>query len=161
MSWAIALSVAGAMGIVLLLAVAAHRGVVAAPERALAHVAYLLGGGVAGFLALAFYPALPVLAAVVGMLIVQAIRTQRVLDIGLLTVGLGSTWTLLFGLSILNDLADAAVTSYGYGRGWIVVAALILLAGLVLTIAGSRAIMRTGDRRSPRRRAPERWSDRS
>ena len=138
MSWAIALAVAGAMGVVLAIAVAAHRGVIAAPERALVHVAYLMGGGVAGFLALAFYPALPVLAAVVGMLVIQALRAGRVIDIGLLLVGLGSTWTLLFGLSILNDLADPAVTSYGYGQGWIVFAALFLLAGLVLTIAGSR-----------------------
>jgi hypothetical protein len=147
MSWAIALSVAGAMGLVLLLAVAAHRGVIAAPERALVHVAYLLGGGVAGFLALTFYPALPVLAAVVGMLVVQAIRAGRVVDIGLLMVGLGAAWTLLFGLSILNDLADAAVTSYGYGQGWIVVAALVMLAGLVLTFAGSRVPIRQRPRR--------------
>jgi hypothetical protein len=148
MSWAIALAVAGAMGVVLLLAVAARRGAIAAPERALVHVAYLLGGGVAGFLTLAFYPALPVLAATVGMLVVQAPRAGRVLDIGLLMVGLGSAWTLLFGLSILNDLADPAVTSYGYGQGWIVFAALFLLAGLVLTIASSlKPIHRSTDNR--------------
>ena len=139
LSWAIALAVAAVMGVVLLLGVAARRGVIAAPEHALAHVAYLLGGGVAGFLALAFYPALPLLAAVVGMLMIQAFRSRRILDIGLLMVGLGSAWTLLFGLSILNDIADPAVTSYGYGQGWIVFAALILLAGLALTIAGSVA----------------------
>lgn len=137
MSWAIALAVAGAMGVVVLLGVAAHRGVINAPERALIHVAHLLGGGVAAFLALAFYPALPVLAAVVGMLVVQALRSGRVLDIGLLMVGLGSTWTLLFGLSILNDLADPAVHSDGYDQGAVIFAALIVLAGLLLTIAGS------------------------
>lgn len=137
MSWAIALAVAGAMGVVLLLGIAAHRGVIAAPERALAHVAHLLGGGVAGFLALAFYPAWPLLAAVVGMLVVQAARSGRSLDIGLLMVGFGSAWTLLFGLSILNDLTDPAVTSYGYGQGGFLFAALILLAGLAVAIAGS------------------------
>ena len=137
MSWAIALAAAAAMGIVLLLAVAARRGVVAAPERALVHLAYLLGGGVAGFLALAFYPAWPLLAAVVGMLVVRAHRSQRVLDIGLLMVGFGSAWTLLLGLSILNDLTDPAVTSYGYGERWIVLAVAILMAGLGLSIAGS------------------------
>lgn len=142
MSWAIALAVAGAMGVVLLLGVAAHRGVIAAPERALVHVAYLLGGGVAGFLALAFYPAWPLLAAVVGMLVIRAAQTRRTLDIGLLMVGLGSAWTLLFGLAILNDLADPAVTSGGYGEGWMVFAALFLMAGLVLTIAGSRVPIR-------------------
>ena len=135
------------MGVVLLLAVAAHRGVIAAPERALVHLAYLLGGGVAGFLALAFYPALPLLAAVVGMLVVRAVQSRRILDIGLLAVGLGSTWTLLFGLSILNDLADPAVTSRGYGEGWIVFAALVLLSGLALTVAGSGASIRQRPRR--------------
>jgi hypothetical protein len=142
MSWAIALAVAGAMGVVLLLGIAAHRGVIAAPERAVAHVAYLLGGGLAGFLALAFYPAWPLLAAVVGMLVVQAVRTRRILDIGLLMVGFGSAWTLLIGLSILNDMADPAVTSYGYDQGWFAFAAGILLAGLAITIAGSVAPFR-------------------
>jgi hypothetical protein len=141
MSWAIALAVAGAMGVVLLLGFAAHRGLIAAPERALAHVAYLLGGGVAGFLALAFPPAWPLLAAVVGMLVVRAVQTRRSLDIGLLMVGFGSAWTLLVGLSILNNLSDPAVTSsgYGYDVGWFVFAALLLLAGLAVAIAGSVA----------------------
>ena len=53
-SWGIALAVAGAMAIVIALAVAAHRGLIAAPERPLAQVAHLLGGGLAGFLALGF-----------------------------------------------------------------------------------------------------------
>jgi hypothetical protein len=144
MSWAIALAVAGAMAVVLLLGVAAHRGLIAAPERALAHVAYLLGGGVAGFTSLAFYPAWPLLAAVVGMLVVQAVRSQRVLDIGLLMVGFGSAWTLLFGLSILNDITDPAVTSTQDDSGGFVFAALILLAGLAVTIAGSVASGRQG-----------------
>jgi hypothetical protein len=142
MPWAIALAVAGAMGVVLLLGIAAHRGVIAAPERVLAHVAHLLGGGVAGFLALAFYPAWPLLAAVVGMLVVQAIRTRRVLDIGLLMVGFGSAWRLLLGLAILNDLTDPAVLSTQDGTGGFVFAALILLAGLAVTIAGSVAPFR-------------------
>ena len=144
MSWAIALAGAGTMGVVLLLGFAAHRGVIAAPERAFAHIAYLLGGGVAAFTALAFYPAWPLLAAVVGMLVAQAVRSHRVLDIGLLMVGFGSAWTVLFGLSILNDLNDPAVTSYGYGQGWIVFAAAIVVAGLAVAIAGSVASGRQG-----------------
>jgi hypothetical protein len=142
MSWAIALAVAGAMGVVLLLGVAARRGVIAAPERPLTHVAYLLGGGVAGFTALAFYPAWPLLAAVVGMLVIRAVQTRRLLEIGLLMVGFGSAWTLLFGVAILNDISDPAVTSYGYGQGWFVFAAGILLAGLAVTIAASVATFR-------------------
>lgn len=137
MSWAIALAVAGAMGVVLLLGVAARRGLIAAPERALAHVAYLLGGGVAGFTALAFYPAWPLLAAVVGMLIIRAVQGRRILDVGLLMVGFGSAWTLVLGLSVWNDVTDPAVTSYGYGERWFAFAALILLAGLAVTIVGS------------------------
>jgi uncharacterized membrane protein required for colicin V production len=137
MSWAVALAVAGAMGVVSLLGIAAHRGVIAAPERVLAHLAHLLGGGVAGFLALAFYPAWPLLAAVVGMLVIRAIQTLRILDIGLLMVGFGSAWTLVMGLAILNDLADPAVISTQDDTGGFVFAALILLAGLGVAIAGS------------------------
>lgn len=139
MSWAVALAIAAAMALVLLLAVAARRGIIAAPERALVHVAYLLGGGVAGFLALAFYPAWPLLAAVVGMLLVQALRSQRVLDIGLLMVGFGSAWTLLLGLAIWNDISDPAVTSTQDDSGSLVFAAVILLAGVAVAIAGSVA----------------------
>ena len=139
MSWAIALAVAGAMGVVLLLGFAAHRGLIAAPERALAHVAHLLGGGVAGFLAIAFYPAWPLLAAVVGMLVIQAYRSGRVLDIGLLMTGFGAAGTLLLGLAILNDIADPAVISTGDDTGALVASALILLAGLV--VAGANAVL--------------------
>jgi hypothetical protein len=147
-SWAIALAVAAAMAVVLLLGMAARRGVIAARESRLAHVPYLLGGGVAGFTALAFYPAWPRLAAIVGMLVVQAVRWQRVLDIGLLIVGFGSSWTLLFGLSILNDLTDQAVTSTQDMTGWFVFALVTLLAGLVLAITGSVApIHRPAERR--------------
>ena len=142
MSWAIALAVAAAMGVALLLAVAARRGIVKAPEHALVHVAYLLGGGVAGFLAIAFYPAWPVLAAVVGMLVVQAVRSQRILDIGLLMTGFGAAWTLLPGLAILNDLADAAVASPQDSTGVFVVAVVILLAGLVVAGANSVPVRR-------------------
>jgi hypothetical protein len=139
MSWAIALAVAGAMGVVVLLGIAAHRGVIAAPEGVLAHVAHLLGGGVAGFLALAFYPAWPLLAPVLGMLVVQAVRVRRVMDIGLLMTGFGSAWTLLLGLSIWNDLTDPAVTSTQDDTGWFLFAAVILLAGVAVAIAGSVA----------------------
>jgi hypothetical protein len=136
-SWAIALAVAGAMGVVLLLGVAARRGVIGVSERGLVHIAHVLGGGVAGFTALAFPPAWPLLAAVVGMLVVQAVRSRRTLDFGLLMVGFGAAWALLLGLSILNDIADPAVTSTQDDTGWFAFAAVVLLAGLAMTIAGS------------------------
>jgi hypothetical protein len=134
--WAIALAVAAVLGMVVALAIAAQRGVVAAPERALAHVAHLLGGSVVGFLALAFYPAWPLLAAVVGMLVIQAARTRRVLDIGLLMVGFGSAWALLGGLAVLNDMADPAVISPGAFLLFILGAG-ILVAGLLVAILDS------------------------
>jgi hypothetical protein len=140
--WAIALAVAGVMGVVLLLGLAARRGLIAAPERALAHVAYLLGGGVAGFLALAFYPAWPLLAAVVGMLVIRAAHERQVVDIGLVMVGFGAAWTLLLGRALLSTLTDPAVTSTGDDTGWFVASALILLAGLIVAGAGSFAAIR-------------------
>jgi hypothetical protein len=135
--WAIALGVAGAMAVVLGLGAAALRGVIAAPERALAHVAYLLGGGLTGFMALAFPPAWPLLAAVVGMLVIHAFRTQRLLDIGLLTVGFGSAWVLLLGGSIVNVMTDPSV--HGSDEtGWFVLAIGVLVAGLVGTGVATR-----------------------
>ena len=140
--WAIALVVAGVMGVLLLLGLAARHGMIAAPERPLAHVAYLLGGGVAGFVALAFYPAWPLLAAVVGMLVIRAAQARRVVDIGLLMAGFGAAWTLLLGRALLSTLTDPAVTSTGDDTGWFVAAVLILLAGLVAAGADSFAPIR-------------------
>jgi len=132
--WAIALAVAGAMGVVVL-GLAAQRGMIGAPEHVLAHVAHLLGGGLAGFLALAFPPAWPLLAAVVGMLAVRAMQTRRIVDIGLLLVGFGSAWTLLLGITMVNVMTDPAVTSPDVA-GWFVFAVGVLVAGLVVTAAG-------------------------
>lgn len=137
-SWAIALAVAGSMAVVIALAVAAHRGLIAAPERPLAHVAHLLGGGLAGFLALAFYPAWPLLAAVVGMLVVQAARTGRMVDVGLLLSGFGATWTLMIGLAILNDLTDPAVF-YPQGHPGFPVGISVFVAGLLIVVWCSRS----------------------
>jgi hypothetical protein len=131
-AWAITLVLAGGMGLVLLLGLAGRRGIIAVPERALAYVAYLFGGGVAGFVALAFYPALPLLAAVVGMLVIRAARERRILDIGFLMVGFGAAWTLVLGHTLLIELTDPAVTSTGDDTGVFVASVLILLAGLVV-----------------------------
>ena len=130
------LAVTGAMGVVVVLGIAAHRGAVAAPERGLAHVAHLLGGGLAGFTALAFPPAVPMLAAIVGMLGVRAAQARRIVDIGLLLMGFGSAWTLLLGIAVLNVMTDPAVYSPDV-TGWFVFGAAVLLAGLIVAIAPS------------------------
>jgi hypothetical protein len=135
--WGIALGLAGAMAIVVTLAIAARRGVIAAPQRALAHVAYLLGGGLTGFTALAFPPAWPLLAAVVGMLVVRAFQMQRFLDVGMLTVGFGSAWALLLGSSIVNVMTDPSVHASD-STGWFVFAVGVLVAGVVTIIAAGR-----------------------
>jgi len=135
-SWAIALGVAGTMAVVLALGIAARRGVIAAPERALAHVAYLLGGGLAGFMAVAFPPAWPILAAVVGMLAIRAFQTRQILDIGLLIVGFGSAWALLFGSGVLNAMSDPGVHGPDL-TGWFAFAVGLLVTGLVVTIVGA------------------------
>jgi hypothetical protein len=135
--WAIALGVAGALAVVVALGIAARRGVIAAPERALAHVAHLLGGGLAGFMAIAFPPAWPPLAAIVGMLVIRAIRVQRLLDVGLLTVGFGSAWTLLFGSGVLNVLTDPAIYAPGIAVSFML-AICILVAGLALILVATR-----------------------
>ena len=131
--WAIALATAGIVGVVVILAIAARRGAVAMAERRLGQVAYLLGGGVTGFLALAFYPSWPILAAVVGMLLISASRAGRMLNVGLLVVGFGSAWSLLGGFAVVNDLADPAVTSPG-AVGRFALGVAVLLAGLAISI---------------------------
>jgi hypothetical protein len=134
--WAIALAVAAAMGVVVVMGIAAHRGAIAAPERGLAHTAHLLGGGLTGFLALAFPPAWPPLAAIVGMLTIRAVRARRILDIGLLLAGFGSAWALLLGISIINVRTDPAVTASDV-TGWFAFAVAVLVMGLAVTLAGS------------------------
>lgn len=135
--WAIALGVACVMAVVVGLGIAARRGVIAAPERGLAHVAHLLGGGLTGFLAIAFPPAWPLLAAVVGMLVIRAFQSRRIPDIGLLLVGSGSAWTLLFGVAVASELTDPAVYAPS-DTAEFVVAVGILIAGLAVTLIGSR-----------------------
>lgn len=133
-SWTLALAVAGTMGVVIALGMAARRGLIAAPERPFAQLAHMLGGGLVGFLALAFWPAWPLLAAVVGMLAIQAARTGRIVDIGLLMAGFGGSWTLLGGVATLSDLTDPAIASPGAALRF-ALGIGVLLAGLVVAIS--------------------------
>lgn len=139
MPWAIALGVAGLIAVVIAVGVAARYGLVAAPERKLVHVANLLGGGLTGLTAIAFPPAWPLLAAVVGILVIRAGQTTRIVDVGLLSVGFGFTWSLLAGLAVLNEMTDPAVYYPGGTGGWFVFGAAFLVFGLLLTVGTSVA----------------------
>jgi hypothetical protein len=70
---------------------------------------HLLAGGLAGFLAIAFYPAWPILAAIIGMLTIRAGRAGRWTDIGMLATGFGATWTALLGASLIRQRLDPAI----------------------------------------------------
>jgi hypothetical protein len=135
--WAIALGLACVMAVVLGLGIAARRGLIAAPERGLAHVAHLLGGGLSGFLAIAFLPAWPLLAALVGMLAVRAYQARRILDIGLLLLGFGSAWTLLFGFAVVNEMTDPAIYAPS-SAGELAFGVAALAAGVAVALIGWR-----------------------
>lgn len=133
LSWAIALAVAAATGVVVMLAIAADHDIIeVVPRRWLVAVAHLLGGGVAGFTALGFYPAWPLLAAVLGMLVVQAVRMGRILDVGLLTLGFGSAWTVVVGRTVLEVMTDPAVHAPGIAASF-ATAIGIVVVGLLVT----------------------------
>jgi hypothetical protein len=135
--WAIALCLAATLAVVVVLGIAARRGAVAAPERALAHIAHLLGGGLTGFLGIAFPPAWPFLAAVAGMLIIRAFQTRRVRDIGLLMIGFGAAWTLLLGGAVVVQVTDPAVHGPDL-IGWVFFAIGLVAVGLVIALKAER-----------------------
>jgi hypothetical protein len=128
-SWAIALTVAGVLAVVITVAIR-----VDAQQHWLARAAYLVGGGLAGFLPLAFAPAWPVLAFLGTLLIVMALRGRRPVDATLLITGFGAAWTLMLGLAILNDLGDAAVHGSPGDIAWFGGSAAILIAGLLMLL---------------------------
>ena len=128
-TWAIALTAAAALAAVIAAAVRVDgRG------HWLGRTAYLLGGGLAGFLALAFPPAWPLLAFDGTLLIGMALRDRRRADVALLMTGFGATWTLLLGLEILNDLLDAAVSGSTDTMAWFLGGSAVLVVGLVVLI---------------------------
>jgi hypothetical protein len=92
---------------------------------------HLLAGGLAGFLALAFYPAWPLLAAIVGMLTIRAARASRWTDVGLLAGGFGAVWTAMIGRGIINDRLDPAVVGPDQTIPFAIGAAVLIL-GIVL-----------------------------
>ena len=142
--WAVALVTAGALLVVVMLGIAVRGGHRAGPGRGLAHLAYLLGGGVAGFVALAFPPSWVAVIPVTGVLIATALRDRRVTDVGLLVVGIGVPWVLLLGASIIADATDRAVHGSGHTTGWFLFGAAALVGGLLVTIAGAASSRSAG-----------------
>ncbi|HEX6655861.1 MAG TPA: hypothetical protein VF153_06585, partial [Candidatus Limnocylindria bacterium] len=80
-SWGIALGAAVLLGVAVLVAMQGGR-----LSWWAARVAYLLGGGITGFLAIAFPIALPPLAYVFAVLVGMAWRDHRLGDIGVMLV---------------------------------------------------------------------------
>ena len=131
-TWAAALAVAVATGAVAL--VGLLTGGRSRFAAALAPLLHLLAGGLAGFMALAFYPAWPLLAAIVGMLAIRAAQSRRWTDLSLLAAGFGVTWALLFGWAIILDALDPAVTSTGDDRIPFAIGVAILVSAIVFEI---------------------------
>jgi hypothetical protein len=102
---------------------------------------HLLAGGLTGFLSIAFFPAAPLLAAILGMLVVRAAQADRWTDIGLLSTGFGAVWTALLGAAMVNDRLDPAVTSQD-GTLPFAVGAALLIFGIVLTAGARPAVNR-------------------
>ena len=129
-TWAIALTTAAVLAVVIEEALRREAGL-----PWIGRVAYLLGGTLAGFLAIAFPPAWPLLAFLGTLLIGMALRDRRPADVALLVTGFGATWTLMLGFAVLNDLADPAVYGSPGDIAWFVVGATVLIAGLGALLA--------------------------
>ena len=136
-SWGIALGAAVLLGVAILVGM---RGGEAG--RWASHIAYVLGGAIAGFLAVAFPLALPPEVYVVAILVGMAWRDRRLGDVALLLIGFGASVAALLGWSVLIDLSDPAVYGAPDTIGWFLGGAAVLVAGLALLI-GLTAAKRT------------------
>jgi hypothetical protein len=94
---------------------------------------HLLAGGLAGFLAIAFYPGWPLLAAIIGMLTIRAAQASRLTDVGLLATGFGAVWTAMIGSGLINDRLDPGVVAPDRSIPFAIAVALLTL-GIVLAI---------------------------
>jgi hypothetical protein len=129
-SWAIALGAAVLLALAVLVAMRGGREAWWA-----ARVAYLLGGGISGFLAIAFPLALPPLVYVFAILVGMAWRDRRLGDIGVMLIGVGGAIVALLGWNLLIDLSDPAVYGAPDTIGWFLGGAAVLVVGLALLIA--------------------------
>lgn len=108
---------------------------------------HLLGGGLIGFISLAFYPALPLVAAIAGMLILRAVQASRWIHAALLATGFGAVWTGLIGYRLVNDALDPAGSTTWDLTPWLVAGATVLMVGLVSLLALSASPERFSRRR--------------
>lgn len=136
--WAIALGVAGGLGVLVFVGALTVDPDALLPWLA-RRVAYLAAGGLTGFLALAFPPAWPPLAFIGGILAIAAVRDRRVHDTALLLTGFGGAWAVLLGWSILNDLTDPPVYGSPETFGWFLFGCGVLVAGLLVLIGQALA----------------------
>jgi hypothetical protein len=132
-SWALALI---ACGVAAVLVAVAWRTGGSGGAWFLDSLLHVLAGGLAGFVSIAFFPAAPLLAAIVGMLVARAAQAGRWTDIGLLVTGFGAVWTALLGASMVNDRLDPAVTSQDVTIP-LALGVAVLIFGIVVT-AGAR-----------------------
>ena len=128
-SWGIALGAAALLGVAVLVAMRDGRG-----ARWAGRLAYLLGGGIAGFLSIAFPLALPPLVYVFAILVGMAWRDHRLGDVAVMLIGTGGAVALLLGWNVLIDLSDPAVYGGPETIGWFLGGAAVLVAGLALLI---------------------------
>jgi hypothetical protein len=142
-TWAWALTAAGVTGV---LAIVGVRWPAAPIAGWIPPITHLLAGGLIGFMALAFYPALPLMAAIGSMLAIRAVQSSRWTDAALLAVGFGAAWTWIIGRRMVNDALDPNVHGSDL-TAWFAVSAAVLVAGLVALIVG----VAWPERLSPRR----------
>jgi len=132
-TWAIALITAGVVAVLVVVRLRVLAGGWAGPIDRLVH---LLAGGLMGFVALAFYPAWPLLAAIGGMLGIRAAQSGRWTDVGLLAIGTGAVWVALLGAAVVRDWLDPAIIG-GDATIPILLGAVAIVVGAVL-VAGWR-----------------------
>jgi hypothetical protein len=140
--WAIALGVAGGLGVLVFLGARSVGSNALLPWLA-RRLAYLTAGGLIGFLAIGFPPAWPPLAFIGGILAISTVRDRRVHDTALLLAGFGGAWAVLLGWSIRNDLADPSVYGSPETFGWFLFGCGVLGAGLLVLIGQALAERRS------------------
>lgn len=125
-----------ALGLLLLAAATLRRrsGVASRSGQTLAMA--MMTGLALGFLALVFlgHPYMLLPLGIGGVLLFGWLRPPQPRAIGALLLGFGVLWTVMLGWSLLNDLADPAVSAPGWTPYPLAAGAALLVLGLVLTL---------------------------